>query len=139
MVVNIYVEAFPEVQMVGGDTSDLKRQRMYKVAPLDKFVEACSQEWYSYCKQFKLDGDDRPFPVYPYTVEYMQPLIDEVDGRRPEDPMEMIGKMQLKEINKHGSVLRSWSPNTEISMLPANYTLTRLASRSPERSVAVAA
>lgn len=55
--------------------------KMRKSHPCGKFLEEAANEWNTYIKIFKESGvfDDRPEPPYPYTVDYMEDMVQRVD------------------------------------------------------------
>lgn len=68
------------------------RSKMYACHPLESFVEACAEEWKSYCKMFHKSGDDRPYPPYPYTVESMQAWVRKNDEEGEEEMKAMTAR-----------------------------------------------
>lgn len=67
----------------------LKRQKMLTAHPMEVYIDECANEWYDYCQMFQERGDDRPFPTYPYTHEYVRELCNRNDreGKEESDAM----------------------------------------------------
>jgi len=77
-----YGSVIPEIQEFSEHNDAFKKGSMWCIAPVDRFLYECEKDWYRYCEKFKEFGDDRPFPTYPYTLEYMYDLLkaEEEDG-----------------------------------------------------------
>lgn len=63
----------------------LNRAKQLQAHPLEKYVDECAEDWKSYCELFKQQGDDRPFPPYPYTHEYVRELCARQDKEGEEE------------------------------------------------------
>mmetsp|Transcript_155896 Transcript_155896/g.271247 ORF Transcript_155896/g.271247 Transcript_155896/m.271247 type:complete len:86 (-) Transcript_155896:54-311(-) len=57
----------------------IKREKMQGCHTTEKIQKLAEDEWYKYCEMFKADGDDRPFPPYPYPIETLKAQIEEQD------------------------------------------------------------
>jgi hypothetical protein len=75
----------PGVAELGAPYAQFNRDQMLKYHPPDIFVPECEAEWIGYCKIFKEQGDDRPFPPYPYTKEYVKKLMADQDREGQEE------------------------------------------------------
>eukprot|EP00930_Biecheleria_cincta_P097344 TRINITY_DN89067_c0_g1_i1.p1 TRINITY_DN89067_c0_g1~~TRINITY_DN89067_c0_g1_i1.p1 ORF type:complete len:677 (-),score=121.14 TRINITY_DN89067_c0_g1_i1:13-2043(-) len=69
----------PGLAEIAAQYGVVNRQKMLECHPLDKYIQECAEEWNMYCQMFKQAGDDRPSPPYPYTLEFMQELVDRND------------------------------------------------------------
>merc|ERR1712232_277205 len=67
----------------------LNRVKTYEKHPAAKFQEENETEWMNYCKKFKEQGDNRPFPPYPYSLTYMEELVarNDREGQAEQDRM----------------------------------------------------
>eukprot|EP00747_Dinoflagellata_sp_TGD_P127877 gnl/TRDRNA2_/TRDRNA2_174456_c1_seq2.p1 gnl/TRDRNA2_/TRDRNA2_174456_c1~~gnl/TRDRNA2_/TRDRNA2_174456_c1_seq2.p1 ORF type:complete len:696 (+),score=111.19 gnl/TRDRNA2_/TRDRNA2_174456_c1_seq2:66-2153(+) len=67
----------PELQAFEANNGRWKRDQFLKVASPQKYTDALKADWYGYCKMFQeRDGDNRPWPTYPWTSEDLQQLSE---------------------------------------------------------------
>eukprot|EP00747_Dinoflagellata_sp_TGD_P181580 gnl/TRDRNA2_/TRDRNA2_35461_c0_seq1.p1 gnl/TRDRNA2_/TRDRNA2_35461_c0~~gnl/TRDRNA2_/TRDRNA2_35461_c0_seq1.p1 ORF type:complete len:700 (-),score=133.98 gnl/TRDRNA2_/TRDRNA2_35461_c0_seq1:100-2199(-) len=76
--------ATQELNDFGAMMGTLKRKKMYELMPPNKWHDLVVEDWYHYCRLFKEQGDDRPFPPYPYTLEYVEACIEKLDKESAE-------------------------------------------------------
>jgi len=83
----------PGLAQAMGALGPLQRTKMHECHPLQNYVQECSEEWYKYCQMFKDAGDDRPFPEYPYSYEFMKDLVFRNDSEGEAEMQAMAEKM----------------------------------------------
>jgi len=69
----------PALGEIAAAYGPLNRAKQLEAHPLEQFIDECAEEWAGYCQLFKDAGDDRPFPPYPYTHEYIRELCKRND------------------------------------------------------------
>jgi len=69
----------PGLAELGAVYGPLARAKMLEAHPMEQFIDECAAEWYKYCEMFREPGDDRPFPKYPYTHEFIKELCERND------------------------------------------------------------
>mmetsp|Transcript_56498 Transcript_56498/g.98434 ORF Transcript_56498/g.98434 Transcript_56498/m.98434 type:complete len:88 (+) Transcript_56498:2-265(+) len=57
----------------------IKRGKMQGCHSTERIQKMAEDEWYHYCELFKAEGDNRPFPPYPYPIDVLQAQIEEQD------------------------------------------------------------
>jgi len=57
----------------------IKRDRNLAVHSLEEVQKAAEDEWFEYCQLFRDEGDQRPFPPYPYPAEMLKAMVAEQD------------------------------------------------------------
>jgi len=65
----------PALGEIAASYGPLNRRKQLEAHPLEEFVDECADEWLKYCESFKEQGDDRPFPPYPYTKDYVREMV----------------------------------------------------------------
>lgn len=83
----------PGLAELGNRYGPFNRQRMLELHPAEQFVDKCAEEWTSYCKMFKDADDDRPFPPYPYTKEFVKELCERNDREGEEEMARQVARM----------------------------------------------
>jgi hypothetical protein len=66
----------PGIAERGNVTGPLKRERMWQINPLEKFMECCRKEWDHWSKIIQDSGYTKPHPPYPYTQEFMYGMLE---------------------------------------------------------------
>jgi len=72
MLIGSVVPELGEFDWLGGQ---MKKGSMMRLGPPHIFQQAIKAEWDYYCHMFMEEGIERPYPHYPYTVEYMEDLL----------------------------------------------------------------
>jgi len=75
----------PGLAELGALYGPLNRAKQLEAHPLEKFIDECTEDWNNYCKMFQKPGDDRPFPKYPYTKEFVRKLVEDCDAEGQAD------------------------------------------------------
>lgn len=57
----------------------IKRAKNQGCHSLEQVQKLCEEEWFRYCEVFKEQGDNRPFPPYPYSLQDMQKAVEDQD------------------------------------------------------------
>eukprot|EP00930_Biecheleria_cincta_P048639 TRINITY_DN3391_c0_g1_i1.p1 TRINITY_DN3391_c0_g1~~TRINITY_DN3391_c0_g1_i1.p1 ORF type:complete len:845 (-),score=139.20 TRINITY_DN3391_c0_g1_i1:37-2571(-) len=86
-----YSASVPALKDFGALSDAFKKASMWCVSPPDRFLEECEKDWYHYCRKFKEFGDDREYPPYPYTLEWVFGLLQAEE----EDFLDMTLKQRL--------------------------------------------
>jgi len=94
-----YGSAVPHLADFQTGSDVFKKSSMWACAPPERFLEECEKDWFHYCRKFKEFGDDRPFPAYPYTLEWVFDLLsaEEEDAITVMERMRQITKQQGEE------------------------------------------
>mmetsp|Transcript_39915 Transcript_39915/g.90068 ORF Transcript_39915/g.90068 Transcript_39915/m.90068 type:complete len:629 (-) Transcript_39915:47-1933(-) len=66
----------PGIAERGAISGPLKRQRMWQMHPVDKFIHAAKLEWEMWVKIIEGQGYKKPAPPYPYTVETVHTYLE---------------------------------------------------------------
>jgi len=93
-----YGSVIPEIAEFSAHNDGFKKGSMWCVAPVHRFLYECERDWMRYCEKFKEFGDDRPFPPYPYDLQFMYDLLKS----EAEDGMQMAarqGAMRQSDID----------------------------------------
>jgi len=75
----------PGLAELGAGYGGLNRAKQLGAHPMEQFVDEAAEEWYKYCEMFREAGDDRPFPKYPYTHEFVRELCERNDREGEEE------------------------------------------------------
>mmetsp|Transcript_253 Transcript_253/g.431 ORF Transcript_253/g.431 Transcript_253/m.431 type:complete len:616 (-) Transcript_253:76-1923(-) len=67
------------------------REKMWQAHPWEDYIQECAADWLNYCELFKKNGDDRPFPEYPYTLEDLRWWTNLNDTQGKEELDKLMG------------------------------------------------
>lgn len=99
-----------------------KKATMNHFLDIPRYLLACKEDWNHYCAMFKEQGWTKPWPEYPYTVEFIRECV-----RMEEEDVaaEMAKRFEKKvESDVSGLVLE---PGESVSMEPARAVLRAVA------------
>lgn len=83
----------PAIAELGAPYGQFNRDRQLQMHPLRKYLDECAEEWYSYGKRFKEEGCEMEVPPYPYTLEYMQQMVEQQDKEGEEEQARQNARM----------------------------------------------
>jgi len=120
----------PEIGEHAGVVDVWKKRSMWFLSPPEKFIEECVFDWYQYCELCRGRGDLRPFPTYPYDVEFLHGLTDQEKNFNAKMMMKFqAGAAEQQEQMNAFLSTQELAPNTGLSMEPFKSVL-RARSRS---------
>uniref|UniRef100_A0A7S1W0F6 Uncharacterized protein n=1 Tax=Alexandrium catenella TaxID=2925 RepID=A0A7S1W0F6_ALECA len=72
-----------------GEADALKARKQWESHPLEVYFKECEDEWNNYIRFFRKHNmvDDRPDPVYPYTMDTMWELIEKCNKVQRGEPV----------------------------------------------------
>lgn len=126
----------PEINEWEGLNNWFKKKSMHAVAPPDKYLKACKEDWDMYCKMFSEQGckplpSALPYPHFPYTEDMIRGLLkDEEEVLAAQDASR--GQKKQQEGPAFQVDIR---PGSDMSFHPARHVLrARSRSASPTAS-----
>jgi len=99
--------------------SEMKKRSMWWLADAKGYQFACQQDWYSYCRLFKDQGCDLPYPRYPYTEADLLGLCEDEEELRKREAAQREAKFESKV---HEQLEETVPEEGSSQLLPADAT-----------------
>lgn len=105
----VFVSAIiPWLGARGGVASRIKVERMWIMHPIDRFIEACREDWDHYCTKFRSEG--RTGPEFPYSVEEAHKYLDLY---REENKASLLSRGGSALLDYYESLVGGWIPTED--------------------------